>query len=80
MGHSRAGVEGSRVQLLDVVALRAASGRWPIGKVGTVVEDFGDQIIVEISDDQGRGLDFLDLPPEAVALVEKPKQERLAVP
>lgn len=67
-------------QLLDVVELRTASGRWPAGQVGTVVEVFSDGVLVEITDDHGRGLDFLELPPEAVSVVAQPKQERLVVP
>ena len=73
-------MQGGRVQLLDVVELRTASGRWSVGQVGTVIEDFGDKVLVEISDEQGRGLDFLELPPDAVQTVRKPEQERLPVP
>jgi hypothetical protein len=68
------------VRLLDVVELRVASGRWPVGTVGTVVEDFDASVLVEISDEMGRGLDFLELPPDAVAPITQPEQERLPVP
>jgi hypothetical protein len=64
---------------LDGVELRAASGRWPAGTLGTVVEAFDDGVMIEIADDKGRGVDLLELPHEAVAVVPRPKQERLAV-
>ena len=66
-------------ELLDVVELRVASGRWPVGERGTIVETFQDGVLVEISDDDGRTLDTLALPYDAVAVVHSPKQERLAV-
>jgi len=78
MGHSPRGSEVSGVQLLDVVELRAGSRRWPAGQRGTVIEDFGDMLLVEISDESGRGLDFLELPREAVQPVHS-GQERLAL-
>jgi uncharacterized protein DUF4926 len=65
--------------LLDVVELRVVSGRWPAGTVGTVVEVFSDGVMVEIADEQGRGIDFLELPMDAVSVSKHPQQKRLAV-
>ena len=53
-------------KLLDVVELRVASGRWPAGTVGAVVEAFPDGVLIEITDDEGRTLDMISLPHEAV--------------
>jgi hypothetical protein len=72
-------VEKRAVKMLDVVELRAASGRWPAGRIGTVVEDLGDKLIVEISDSKGRGLDFLELPRMAVAPIEAPDRNQLTL-
>ncbi|MGI8507416.1 MAG: hypothetical protein ACR2MK_11575 [Solirubrobacteraceae bacterium] len=54
-------------QILDVVELRVDSGRWPAGTIGTVVEADSEQVLVEISDDRGHGLDFISLPQDALA-------------
>jgi len=52
--------------VLDVVELLAASGRWPAGTVGTVVESDHERVLVEIGDDRGHALDFISLPHDAV--------------
>lgn len=54
-------------RILDVVALRSDAGGWPAGTTGTVVEARPDRLMIEISDDSGRGLDFVTLPHDAVA-------------
>lgn len=51
----------------EVVELLTASGRWPIGTVGTVVEADDERVLIEIADDRGHGLDFVSLPRDAVA-------------
>ena len=38
---------------------------------GTVVSDYGDHKMVEISDDRGVALDFVTVPVEQLKLVEK---------
>jgi hypothetical protein len=53
--------------VLDVVQLRADSGRWPAGTVGTVVEADTEQALIEISDERGHALDFISVPQEALA-------------
>ncbi|MGH2951148.1 MAG: hypothetical protein ACRDKX_03795 [Solirubrobacterales bacterium] len=69
-----------RVNVLDVVELRAASGRWPRGTQGTVLELFGaEAALVEISDDRGHTLDELELPIDALRIVSRPPQPRLPV-
>ncbi len=67
-----------RVEILDVVELTAASGRWPRGTRGTVLELFGSEAaLVEISDDRGHTLDELELPVDALRTVTRPPQEQL---
>jgi hypothetical protein len=52
-----------RIKVLDVVELAAASGRWPKGTRGTVLEVFGaEAALVEVVDDRGHTLDDLELP------------------
>jgi len=69
-----------RVRLLDIVELMAASGRWPRGTLGTVLELFGSEAaLVEISDDRGHTLDELELPIDALRTVSRPPQQRLPV-
>lgn len=70
-----------RIKALDVVELTAASGRWPKGTSGTVLELFGSEAaLVEISDDRGHTLDELELPLDALRAVSRPPQQRLPVP
>jgi hypothetical protein len=69
-----------RVKLLDGVELRVASGRWPAGQTGTVVKVFENGVLVEIADGDGRTLELLSLPYEAVAPIPQPQQERFLVP
>jgi hypothetical protein len=49
---------------LDFVALAVDVGRWPAGTTGTIVDiyDDADAAMVEISDDHGCALEFLDVP------------------
>ena len=66
--------------VLDVVGLLIASGRWEPGTVGTVIEAFDDGALVEISaDEDGRTLDLLSVPYDAIHPVEIPGQTHLAV-
>ena len=68
------------IKALDVVELTAASGRWPKGTQGTVLELFGsDGALVEISDVRGHTLDELELPIGALHVVPSPRQEQLPV-
>jgi hypothetical protein len=52
--------------VFDVVELRADSGRWPAGTVGTVVEADAEHALVEISDERGHALDFISVPQGAL--------------
>ncbi len=49
-------------------------GKWPAGTEGTVVSDYGDHKMVEISDDRGVALDFVTVPVEQLQLVEQHSQ------
>lgn len=64
---------------LDVIELKVASGRWPAGTVGTVVELLDSAALIEVSDERGHAVDFLTLPLEAVQVMEAPPQETLAL-
>ena len=69
-----------RLHVLDVVELRAASGRWPQGTEGTVLELFGSEgALVEISDERGHTLEELELPIEMLRPLSSPTQEQLPV-
>jgi hypothetical protein len=69
-----------RIKVLDVVELTAASGRWPRGTQGTVLELFGSEAaLVEISDDRGHTLEELELPLGALRIATRPAQQRLPV-
>jgi hypothetical protein len=58
-----------RHSVLDVVELITESGRWPVGTVGTVVEADDRTALVEIADNRGHALDFVNLPHDALASV-----------
>ena len=66
---------------LDVVRLDAASGRWPRGTEGTVLEVFGTKAaLVEIADDRGHTLEELELPLAVLRPLTPARQEQLPVP
>src|SRR5919108_6217004 len=66
------------VKVLDVVELEVATGRWPKGTQGTVLERFGSEAaLVEIADDRGHTLDELELPVEVLRTVSRPSRRRL---
>jgi hypothetical protein len=46
-------------------------GQWPAGTTGTVVSDYGDHKMVEISNDRGETLDLPVVPVEQLKLVAK---------
>jgi len=46
----------------DVVELHETVDAWPAGTSGTVVSDYGDTKLVEISDDSGTTLDLIQAP------------------
>ena len=68
----------SRPAHLDVVELREARGDWPVGTVGTVVEAADDEALVEIVDDDGRTLELLTVPFEALQVRESEPAKRQA--
>jgi ribosomal protein L21E len=66
-------------ELLDGVEMRVASGRWPAGTVGTVVDKLRDgALLVEVTD-EGRTLETVVVHPSAVRQLATFEQERLAV-
>jgi hypothetical protein len=55
----------------DYVELFDKIGRWPAGIRGTVVSDYGDVKLVEISDTRGVALDFIQVPESGLKLITK---------
>lgn len=51
----------------SVVRFRDAVHGWPIGTVGTVVSDYGEVVLVEVANETGKALEFVQVP---VALLE----------
>lgn len=65
--------------LLDVVELREPRGQWPAGTVGAVVELFPAEALVEIADEDGKTLELLSVPYEALrAQSSEPARRRAA--
>lgn len=64
---------------LDVIELRVAVDAWEAGTVATVLETRPDDVLAEVSDDDGRTLDIITVPLDAVRRVETPEQKRLSV-
>jgi hypothetical protein len=52
----------------DVVALLHPSGKWPPGTVGAVVSDYGDAKLIEIADERGVALDYVQVPASQLEL------------
>jgi hypothetical protein len=52
----------------DCVSFREPGGKWPIGTRGTVVSDYGGVKLVEISDDRGVALDYVQMPVEKLEI------------
>jgi hypothetical protein len=59
------------VAFTDAIDKNEGTGTWPAGTEGTVVHDFGDHKMVEISDDRGVALDFVTVPVEQLELIIK---------
>jgi hypothetical protein len=57
------------------VELREASGHWPAGTRGVIVDAYEDDAIVEIADHDGVTLDLLTLPYDDLDLFEGDAQE-----
>jgi Domain of unknown function (DUF4926) len=56
------------VQAVDKVE---GVGQWPAGTTGTIVSDYGDHKMVEISNDRGETLDMPVVPIEQLELITK---------
>ena len=55
----------------DVIELLDSVGGWPAGRVGAVVSDYGEIKLVEIADERGVALDFIQVPEARLKLVTK---------
>lgn len=66
-------------ELLGTVELREAWGGQPAGAVGTVVELLRTEVLVEIADEQGRMVELLTVPYEALRIsASEPDHRRSA--
>lgn len=74
-------IEGLNGQTHEVTtSWMTASGSWPWGTEGTVLELFGSEAaLVEISDDRGHTLEELELPIGTLRIVGRPPQQQLPV-
>ncbi|HEY6730855.1 MAG TPA: hypothetical protein VI039_07515 [Solirubrobacterales bacterium] len=61
---------------IDVVSFKEQVGRWPAGTTGTVVMDFGNQKMVEVSNPLGEALDLPIVAATNLDLVEKHRPSR----
>lgn len=55
----------------DVVELRTPIGKWPAGRIGAVVSDYGDVKLIEITDERGTMLDLVQVPETQLDLITK---------
>jgi hypothetical protein len=60
----------SKITEHDVVSLRRSIGGWAAGTWGTALIDHGRSKLVEISDEQGRELDLLEVAEKDLELIE----------
>jgi len=64
---------------LDIVELRVAVDSWEAGTIATVLEVAEASALLEVSDENGRALEILTAPLEAVKRLDVPDQSRLEV-
>jgi hypothetical protein len=62
--------ENDYVALTQIVAKTEGSGKWPAGTTGTVVIDYGEKKLIEISN-RGLILDVIEVPEPALELATK---------
>lgn len=55
----------------DAVALREAVGRWDAGTEGAVVSDYGEVKLVEIADERGVAIDYVQVPESGLRLLTR---------
>ncbi|HEX7279738.1 MAG TPA: hypothetical protein VF255_08965 [Solirubrobacterales bacterium] len=60
-----------RIGEIDFVSFKEAIEGWPAGTTGTVVADFGNDKMVEISNDRGEALGFPVAPVSKLELLVK---------
>lgn len=46
----------------DVVRFLKPLRDWPVGTVGTVVGNYGEVVLVEVANERGESLDFVQVP------------------
>lgn len=52
----------------SVVRLSEPFSGWPAGTIGTVASDHGETVLVEITGEAGKALDFVQVPVAKLAL------------
>lgn len=68
----------AKPDLLDVVELREPRGGQPAGAVGSVVELFPTEALVEIADEHGKTVELLTVPYEALRVRDSETARRRA--
>jgi hypothetical protein len=68
----------AKPKVLDVVELREPRGGQPAGAIGAVVELFAAEALVEITDDQGKTLELLNVPYQELRIRESEPAARRA--
>jgi hypothetical protein len=63
--------ENDYIGLTQPVDKTQEAGQWPAGSTGTVVSDYGDVKLVEISDNRGQMLDLIQVPENQLRLITK---------
>ena len=59
-----------RYTILEVIEFLTASGRWPAGTTGTIVEADDQRALVELTDDRGHASDFVSLAHDNLAIAD----------
>jgi hypothetical protein len=74
-------VKARRLEALDLspVELKRDVGRWSAGSIGTIVEAYSGEALVEFSDDDGRTLDLVVVPYDDLAILPPAEQPKLAL-
>lgn len=63
--------EHDYVALTETIDKAESAGTWPAGTRGTVISDYGDHKMIDISNDLGETLDMPVVPVEKLELISK---------
>ncbi len=63
--------EHDYVALTEAIDKDESTGTWPAGTRGTVISDYGDHKMIDISNELGETLDMPTVPVEKLKLISK---------